>query len=96
LALAGYAADRPYVLSVHRACVATINPFEAGIITHMCDSTPGESGGPLLLLRNRGTVVIGLHSANVQRFQSQVGYQALVGLAVSAAEFEAAANSGQR
>ena len=46
LALAGYAADRPYVLSVHRGCTATINPSEPGIITHMCDSAPGQSGGP--------------------------------------------------
>jgi len=96
LALAGYAADRPYVLSVHRGCTATINPSEPGIITHMCDSAPGESGGPLLLLRDGGAVVIGLHSANAQRFQSQVGYQALVGRGVSAAEFEAAAKSEQR
>jgi len=96
LALAGYAADRPYVLSVHRGCTATINPSEPGIITHMCDSAPGESGGPLLLLRDGGAVVIGLHSANAQRFESQVGYQALVGRGVSAAEFEAAAKSEQR
>ena len=67
LALAGYAIDRPYVLSVHRGCTAAINPFEPGLITHMCDSTPGESGGPLLLLRDGGAVVIGLHSANAQR-----------------------------
>ena len=87
LALAGYAIDRPYVLSVHRGCTAAINPFEPGLITHMCDSTPGESGGPLLLLRDGGAVVIGLHSANAQRFESQVGYRALVGRGVSAAEF---------
>ena len=96
LALAGYAIDRPYVLSVHRGCTAAINPFEPGVITHMCNSTPGESGGPLLLLRDGGAVVIGLHSANAQRFESQVGYRALVGRGVSAAEFEAAAKPGQR
>ncbi|MFY9829351.1 MAG: trypsin-like serine protease [Rhodoplanes sp.] len=96
LALAGYAADRPYVLSVHRGCTAAINPFEPGVITHMCDNAPGESGGPLLLLRDGGAVVIGLHSVNFQRFESQLGYRALVGGGVSAAEFEAAAKSGQR
>lgn len=96
LALAGYAADRPYVLSVHRGCTATIDPSEPGVITHMCDSAPGESGGPLLLLRDGGAVVIGLHSANTQQFESQVGYQALVGRGVSAAQFEATARSVQR
>jgi len=96
LALAGYAADRPYVLSVHEGCTAAINPFEPGVITHMCDNAPGESGGPLLLLRDGGAVVIGLHSVNFQRFESQVGYRALVGGGVSATEFEAAAKSSQR
>jgi V8-like Glu-specific endopeptidase len=57
----------------------------------MCDSAPGESGAPILLLRDGGAVLIGIHSANTQRFESQVGYQALVGCGVSAAEFESAA-----
>ncbi|WP_461369759.1 trypsin-like serine peptidase [Candidatus Darwinibacter acetoxidans] len=96
LALAGYAADRPYVLSVHRGCTAAINPFEPRVITHKCDNAPGESGGPLLLLRDGGAVVVGLHSANFQRFESQVGYRAVVGAAASATEFEAAAKSVQR
>ena len=80
----------------HRGCTAAINPFEPGVITHMCDNAPGKSGGPLLLLRDGGAVVIGLHSVNFQRFQSQVGYQALAGGGVSAAEFETAAKSSQR
>lgn len=96
LALAGYAADRPYVLSVHRGCAATIDPSEPGVITHMCDSAPGESGGPLLLFRDGGAALIGLHSANTQRFESGVGYQALAGRGVSATQFEAAAKSGRR
>lgn len=96
LALAGYAADRPYMLSVHRGCSATIDPSDPGVVTHMCDSAPGESGAPLLLLHDGGAAVIGLHSANTQHFESQVGYQALAGHGVSAAEFEAAAKSGQR
>jgi hypothetical protein len=44
-----------------------------------------------LLLRDGAAVLIGIHSANTQRFESQVGYQALVGRGVSAAEFESAA-----
>ena len=96
LALAGYAADRPYILSVHKGCTAATNPFEPSVITHMCDNAPGEFGGPLLLLRDGGAVVIGLHSVNFQRFKSQVGYRALVGGGVSAAKFEAAVKSSQR
>jgi V8-like Glu-specific endopeptidase len=57
----------------------------------MCDSAPGESGGPILLLRDGGAVVIGIHSANAQRFESQVGFQTVAGRGVSATEFEAAA-----
>jgi protease YdgD len=91
IALAGYAADHQYVLSVHKGCDARIDAPEPGVITHMCDSAPGESGAPILLLRDGGAVLIGIHSANTQRFESQVGYQALVGRGVSAAEFESAA-----
>ena len=91
VALAGYAADHQYVLSVHKGCDARINASDPGVITHMCDSGPGESGAPILLLRNGSAVVIGIHSANAQRSESQAGYQALVGHGVSAAEFEAAA-----
>jgi protease YdgD len=93
IALAGYAADRQYVLSVHKGCDARIDAPERGVITHMCDSAPGESGAPILLLRDGGAVLIGIHSSNTQRFESQVGYQALAGRGVSAAEFEAAAKS---
>jgi V8-like Glu-specific endopeptidase len=91
IALAGYAADHQYILSMHKGCDARIDPTEPGVITHMCDSAPVESGAPILLLRDGGTVLIGIHSANTQRFESQVGYQALAGRGVSAAEFESAA-----
>ena len=94
--LAGYATDRPYVLSVHKGCAVVIDRSKPGVITHMCDSAPGQSGGPLLLLRDGGAVVVGLHSGNVQRFESQVGYQALVAGGVSAAEFETTARSQRR
>ena len=46
IALAGYAADRQYVLSVHKGCDARIDAPERGVITPMCDSAPGESGAP--------------------------------------------------
>ena len=49
--------------------------------------SPTDAELPLL---KRGAVLIGIHSANTQRFESQVGYQALAGRGVSAAEFETA------
>jgi len=90
VALAGYGVDHQYVLSVHKGCAAKIDWPDAGSITHMCDSAPGESGGPILLLRDGAAALIGIHSANVQQFQSQVGYQALAGRGASASEFEKA------
>jgi len=93
VALAGYGIDRQYVLSVHKGCAAKVDWPDRGTITHMCDSAPGESGGPILLLRDADTTLIGIHSANVQRFQPNVGYQAVVGRGVSASEFAKAAGA---
>ena len=93
IALAGYAADHEYVLSVHKGCAARTEASDPGVLIYMCDSGPGELGAPILLLNGGDAAVIGLHSANTQRFEPRVGYQALMGHGVSAAEFEAAANS---
>jgi protease YdgD len=96
VALAGYGMDHQYVLSVHKGCTARVDWPDAGTIAHMCDSFPGESGGPILLLRDGDAALIGVHSADSHRFESQVGYQALAGHGASAAEFErAAARSGE-
>jgi protease YdgD len=96
VALAGYGVDHQYVLSVHKGCAAKIDWPDAGSISHMCDSAPGESGGPILLLRDGDAALIGIHSANAQRFQSQVGYQAVAGHGASASGFEMAAGASQR
>jgi protease YdgD len=96
VALAGYGIDHQYVLSVHKGCAAKIDWPDAGSITHMCDSAPGESGGPILLLRDGDAALIGIHSANAQRFQSPLGYQAIAGRGASASGFEKAAGASQR
>jgi len=88
---AGYGQDHQYVLSVHKGCTATIDWPDNGTITHTCDSAPGESGGPLLLLHNGDAVLIGIQSADTHHFESQVGWQALAGRAVSASQFAGAA-----
>jgi protease YdgD len=91
VALAGYGIDHQYVLSVHKGCTAKVDSPDAGTITHRCDSNPGESGGPILLLQGGDAALIGIHSADSQRFESQVGYQALAGHGASASQFEKAA-----
>jgi protease YdgD len=90
IALAGYAADHPYVLSMHKGCQAQIDSPEPGVVVHRCDSVSGESGAPILLLRDGRASVIGIHTTDSQRFTPQVGYQALAALGAAAAEFKAA------
>ncbi len=91
IALAGYGIDHQYMLSVHKGCTARVDWPDAGTITHMCDSFQGESGGPILLLHDGDAALIGVHSADSHRFESQVGYQALAGHGASASGFEKAA-----
>jgi protease YdgD len=95
VALAGYGADHQYVLSLHKGCGAKVDVPDAGTITHTCDSNPGESGGPILLLQGGNAVLIGIHNADAQRFESQVGYQALAGHGASASQFAKAAATEQ-
>jgi hypothetical protein len=99
IAPAGYGSEHQYVLSVHKGCDARADSPESGNVTHTCDSAPGKSGAPILLLRDGAAVVIGIHSGNTQRFESQVGYRAVagrgvpsavIGIRISAAEFKAA------
>ena len=85
-ALAGYASDREYVLSVHKGCTIMIDASEPGLITHMCD-TFGQIGAPILLLSNGSAKVIGIHSSVVQDFEPNVGWKTLKGVGVSASEF---------
>jgi protease YdgD len=85
-ALAGYADDREFVISIHKGCKITIDASEPGVITHMCD-TLGQSGAPILLLSQGSAKVIGIHSSRVQDFEPNVGWKTLKGVGVSASEF---------
>ena len=85
-ALAGYAHDREFVISIHKGCKITIDASEPGLITHMCD-TFGQIGAPILLLSNGSAKVIGIHSSLVQDFEPNVGWKTLKGVGVSASEF---------
>jgi protease YdgD len=71
IARAGYGADRPYLLSVHWGCTIRAEPDEVDEFTHSCDSQPGDSGSPILLIRDNSAVVIGLHSS-VMHFSGNI------------------------
>jgi protease YdgD len=93
IALAGYGRDHAFVLSVHKGCTAQTDAPETGLIRHTCDSMPGESGSPLMLLDGDKAWLIGLHTAVSSDFTPQVGYRALAGHGVSASMFEPAART---
>jgi protease YdgD len=93
IALAGYGRDRAFVLSVHKGCTAQTDAPAPGLLVHTCDSMPGESGSPVLLLEGDKAWLVGIHSAVSADFTPQVGYRALAGRGASASMFEDAARS---
>jgi protease YdgD len=93
IALAGYGRDRAFVLSVHQGCTAQTDAPAPGVLSHTCDSMPGESGSPVLLLDGDNAWVVGIHTAVSSDFTPRVGYRALAGRGVSASMFEEAARA---
>jgi protease YdgD len=93
IALAGYGGDHPFILSVHRRCTARMDVPSAGSLTDTCDSMPGESGSPVLLLDGGQAWIVGIHTTVYASFESRVGYRALKGRGVSASMFETAARA---
>lgn len=58
LARAGYARDRPHLLSLHDGC-AILRQID-NVLLHDCDATYGDSGSPLLMLKDGGAVIVGM------------------------------------
>jgi protease YdgD len=88
IALAGYGRDHAFVLSVHKGCTARTDAPAAGLLLHTCDSMPGESGSPVLLLDGDKAWLVGIHTAVSSDFAPQVGYRAMAGHGVAASMFE--------
>jgi protease YdgD len=93
IALAGYGGDRAFILSAHKGCTAKTDAPGAGLLLDTCDSMPGESGSPVLLLEGDKAWLVGIHTAVSSDFTPQVGYRALAGRGVSASMFEQAARA---
>jgi protease YdgD len=91
IARAGYSVDRPFLLSIHRGCSAKTDLPQRGDLASQCDSMPGDSGSPILLLDGDSATIVGIHTVAVQSFESGVGYTARGARGVSASAFEKAA-----
>ncbi len=64
VALAGYAADRPYLPVIDRGCAVRIDAPVPGQLTDECESMSGESGAPVLVLdADGGASLVGIHTA---------------------------------
>jgi protease YdgD len=88
IALAGYGRDHAFVLSAHKGCTARTDAPAAGLLLHTCDSMPGESGSPVLLLDGDKAWLVGIHTAVSSEFTPQVGYRATAGYGAAASMFE--------
>jgi protease YdgD len=96
IARAGYSADRPYLLSVHRACAAGFDRQQPGVMLNHCDARPGDSGSPLLLFRGDEVFIVGLSSGAAFDWAPGTGYVALAGLGASSTSFADALNRALR
>lgn len=64
LETAGYAKDRPYLLSLDDGCNIKSATNNNQILITDCDSTNGDSGAPLLLREGKNIRVVGVFSAS--------------------------------
>lgn len=68
---AGYRFDRSYVLTAHHQCqvqrMAPLHDGRSGLIGHRCDTTSGDSGGPLLYRVGSQYYVVGVYIGRVDK-----------------------------
>lgn len=88
VALAGYAADRPYLPVIDRGCSVRIDAPAAGLLSDSCESMSGESGAPVLLLEADGSAaLVGIHTAVTNGARVGRAYRSATGVGVAAASF---------
>ncbi|SFV16013.1 protease YdgD [Methylobacterium sp. 174MFSha1.1] len=91
VALAGYAADRPFLPVIHRGCAARIDAPAAGLLSDLCESMSGESGAPVLLLdADGGAALVGIHTAVTGGTRVGSAYRSASGVGVAAGSFAGA------
>lgn len=76
---AGYSRDHPHVLTVNHSCSGSGLSAGAGLMTHDCDATFGDSGSPILVPGDAGPELAAIHIA-IRRHNRRTQ-----GIAVSAA-----------
>jgi protease YdgD len=90
IARAGYSRDRPFLLSAHRGCSVRTDTPQPGSLLHRCDAMPGDSGSPILLLRDETAGLIGIHTGAIRGSEGQAGSGRGTGIGVSASAFASA------
>jgi protease YdgD len=92
IVLAGFGADRPFLLAAHKGCSAKTDALElgSGSLTHGCETFRGGSGSPVLLMRNGRVSIIGIATAAPISVNMPNARGATLGYGVSAVEFAAA------
>jgi protease YdgD len=90
IARAGYSQDRPFLLSAHRGCSVQTDTPQPGSLVHRCDSMPGDSGSPILLLKDETAGLIGIHTGAIRGSEGQAGSGRGTGIGVSASAFASA------
>lgn len=71
LARAGYARNRPHLLSLHDGCA--ILEQNDDVIMHDCDATYGDSGSPLLMNSDGGVFIVGMTTGAAKLRGDEVG-----------------------
>jgi protease YdgD len=71
VARAGYARNRPHLLSLHDGCV--ILGQDDKVLMHDCDATYGDSGSPLLLDSAGGAFIVGMTTGTAKLKGDDIG-----------------------
>lgn len=71
VARAGYARNRPHLLSLHDGCV--LLGQDDNVLMHDCDATYGDSGSPLLMNSDGAAFIVGMTTGAAKLKGSDIG-----------------------